>query len=85
MSGARAADRQPAITKHLPLTGSYCFRFKFEDGGTWQAVTTRPLAIPELIESLEERIAELRRIDSRVASAGATPLAEGAPASAPRS
>ena len=64
-------DKQPAITKHPNGTASFCLRVKTADGATWEAVTMRPQAIPEIIRSLEaEYLGYLRNFLPKPAEEG---------------
>jgi radical SAM superfamily enzyme with C-terminal helix-hairpin-helix motif len=46
-------DKQPAITKHPHGTASFCFRVMLRGGANWEATSTKPRPISELIESIE--------------------------------
>jgi len=46
-------DKQPAITKHPHGTASFCFRVMLRGGANWEAISTKPQPINELIESIE--------------------------------
>lgn len=46
-------DKQPAITKHPHGTASFCFRVMLPGGANWEATSTKPQPIAQLIESIE--------------------------------
>lgn len=56
--------KQPAITKTLPQHGTYNVRLKTKDGGTMEYFAHRSLPYDELIVQLEERIADVKRLQA---------------------
>jgi hypothetical protein len=45
--------KQPAITKHPNGTATFCFRVRLADGAMWEAVSTKPQPIAELVATLQ--------------------------------
>jgi len=54
--------QQLAITKTPPRCGTYCLRLRLHDGATLEYVSSRAQTYTELIDALEMRILDVRRI-----------------------